>query len=196
MQLIYPPEIVAFIERGSKSLADAVEEYERKLFRTFDGVKNHLVEFDLTSILDIGCGLGGQDILLAKHCGVQTIHLQDGVGAGEKLNKFSNFNTVPWNDVNLGRIFVEANTSAEVHAHTEVKDIRVNAILSFRAWGHHFPVDPYLHLVEECLVPGGIVMTDIRAGTDGARKLESIGLTRLKLVPPHSVKCDRIIFRK
>lgn len=196
MKFRYPPNVVAYIERGSKSFEDAVEEYERRLLRSFDDVRQHLDFFDLTSILDIGCGLGGMDILIAQEFGVKNIHLLDGEGEGKKLNRYSETETVPWYDVRIGKSLVEANVSANVYAHTKVTDINVNAIFSFRSWGHHFPVDCYLGLVRDCLVPGGIVLTDIRKGTDGIAKLETEGLARIASIPAHSVKCDRIIFRK
>lgn len=176
-------------------------QYEADLFRSFDALRPYLVGEDLTSILDIGSGLAGMDALIYRQFVPGDIHLLDGDAGllGEKLNRYNDHDTVPWNDVNLGRSFVLANTiasPARVHAHTLFPRVKVNGVFSFRSWCHHYPAAVYAELVAEHLEPDGFIVTDIRRGTNGAAVFARHGFLPVAVIPDHSVKCTRMMFKR
>ena len=46
-------------------------------------------------------------------------------------------------------------------------EIKVDLILSLMSWGFHYPVSTYLQSVYNTFRDGGIVILDIRKGTEG-----------------------------
>jgi len=150
-------------------------------------------------LLDIGCGFGMIDILIARAAPVEVIHLLDGDGSNDARTGFKD-HTQPWFDVALGVAMVRANVreGTEVIGHRvgQYLDIaEVDLVISCRSWGHHYPVSTYLPTVRRCLRPGGHVLLDIRNRTDGMRAMQGAGFVPIEPIPDDSKKCERWIFR-
>jgi SAM-dependent methyltransferase len=123
-----------------------------------------LLQAHFDSILDIGCGGAWVDVLLAKKHGIKTVHLIDGDGTAEKIHGFR-ADTQAWADVQIGAANVREHTQAEVFTHKPHPATRVppvDVVISLKSWGHHYPVDRYIDLVNACLRPGGILVIDAR----------------------------------
>jgi len=64
-------------------------------------------------------------------------------------------------------IFVqEATASYAINFSTSI-----DVVVSILAWGFHFPISTYLPAVYQALKPGGILIVDIRKGTNGLEEL-------------------------
>lgn len=62
------------------------------------------------------------------------------------------------------------------------------------SWGHHYPAAVYAKQVARILVPGGIVIMDIRRKSMGIDEMRQAGFRYIGQVPDHSHKCYRWIF--
>lgn len=148
-------------------------------------------------VMDIGCGFAGVDALLAQS-GQRTFRLVDGDGSGERRGGFSQ-QTAPWYDVRIGTRLVCENA-----ARASVEFVVVppapepwpcDVVISLKSWGHHYAVECYLDLVKRSLKPEGLVIMDIRNGTDGRATMEAAGFS-FKGRIGGTAKCDRILFMR
>ncbi len=71
-------------------------------------------------------------------------------------------NGVPSNRVHL----LEATSSNEIAVQT-----KLDLVVSLISWGFHYPVDIYADRVRELLADDGVVILDVRTGTDGMEAL-------------------------
>lgn len=154
--------------------------------------------FGPKTILDIGSGLAVIDVFLARLGTIKTVHLMDGDDSrAEKLNGFHHV-TPAWYPVATGVAVVKANVSEDVEVHGHVEDpdldIKVDMIISTRAWGHHFPISAYLDLAVRALNPGGCIIVDIRRKTTGYDDMRREGFRVHKELPSFSSKCSRFVF--
>lgn len=151
----------------------------------------------VTSFLDIGCGLGLIDALIAEITEAKFIHMMD--GEGDNSNRVMGYNdgTKAWADVNVGGRLVAANTKAVVYVHVAdpKKRIEVDLIVSFKSWAHHYSVHEYLALAQRSLKPGGRVIIDLRNGKGGREVLEANGFRVIDSFIA-SPKCARTLLEK
>lgn len=152
-----------------------------------------------SSILDIGCGLGGIDVLLARHYGTVQVHLMDGDGKIANRAMGYRVDTQAWADVRIAEDFVRANVSPTCVVVAHVADpkatIVADLIVSFKSWCHHYPVGVYLDLVKRSLRPGGTLIVDIRSNTEGRKQLVRNGFRYVGTVESKK-KCDRVVFTR
>jgi len=77
---------------------EKLEAYERNILRDFATIKPYLPD-TLVSVLDIGCSMGGIDILLAQYRdSIALINLIDGDGDAPKRGGYHE-TVEPWNSV-------------------------------------------------------------------------------------------------
>lgn len=149
------------------------------------------------SFLDIGCGLGLIDALIAKITAANDVNMMDGDGKIDNRVMGYNDGTKAWADVRVGRRLVAANTDADVRAHVANPEltIPVGLIVSFKSWGHHYSIHEYLPLAQRSLKPGGRVIVDLRNGKGGREVLEANGF---KVIGSFiaSPKCVRTILER
>jgi hypothetical protein len=179
---------------------DKIPEFEEKTHRDLDSVKGWFPS-SMQSILDIGCGRAAIDILFSRSYPETEIHLMDGDGTGMELVGF-----VPdlkaWNDVITAQRFVVANTFVYDKVFAHVADplltIPSDLIISLKSWGHHYPVDIYLGLVQRSLREGGRVIMDIRRERKnlehGLPKMIDAGFRLLARGVYETPKCERMVF--
>ena len=163
--------------------------YRRKILIEFNSdiqgdykvIRDHL-PVKCSKILDVGCGIAGIDIFLYNHYSLNNIsfYLLDQSKVDKTINygfgqhgEFYNsllvaretmiINGVPEVNINL----LEANESNEIPMQESA-----NLVLSLISWGFHYPVSTYLNNVYKILCDKGILIIDIRKGTDGIRYLD------------------------
>ena len=155
-------------------------------------------------ILDIGCGIAGIDIFLQNHYGKDNIsfylldksQLDTGVSYGfRQRGEFYNSLPIAKDAMVINGVSEKNITLLEA---TDNNDIAiqepVDIALSFISWGFHYPVSTYLNNVYDLLSDEGILILDVRKGTDG--------ITRLKekfsnyFVICEKQKYHRVLFRK
>jgi SAM-dependent methyltransferase len=193
--LVIPPDALPAISWSPASYRERLSAQFRAFETVFDWESARW-----ESVLDIGCGLAAFPAYLAFRYGVRSIHLIDGTGRACKVHGYVEAAQEPWGDVELGVRMVRANVSGsiEVTSHSPIVNAAVpavDAVISLRSWGHHYPVAAYLPLVRRCLRPGGMLMLDLRCGVAGRAALADAGFVRTASVPDHSNKCRREVFR-
>jgi hypothetical protein len=118
------------------------------------------------SILDIGSGLGGIDVLLNEHYGGDCqVTLFDGVRDLPEVTLHSS----TFNSMEVAKHFLLVNGVSHFDfldandPKTEVSR-RYDLIVSFKSWCFHIEVDRYLPLVRSACDAGTRLIVDIRGG--------------------------------
>lgn len=127
--------------------------------------------------MDIGCGVAGIDIFLNIHYSKNNSHfyLLDKSRIDEEIHymfeKRGSFydslevarEVLVVNGVNTDRIhLIEANDQNTI----QIND-NIDLALSTISWGFHYPIHVYIEGVHAALGDGGVLIVDIRKGTDG-----------------------------
>jgi SAM-dependent methyltransferase len=136
------------------------------------------------AILDVGCGLGGIDILLFEHYKRErALHFylldrtQTDTGITYGFKSRADF----YNSLELTRhMLVKNGLPAESLTTIEARDDngidlpgRVDLVISLISWGFHYPVATYLKRSHELLLPGGRLILDVRKNVDGLQEIET-----------------------
>ncbi len=132
-----------------------------------------------SAILDVGCGLAGIDLFLNdfyREKGMEpTFYLLDKTHLEERVYYRYKPQGAFYNSLSLAREILLANGvfahQIEVREATEKNEIAIDTeldlVLSLISWGFHYPVRTYLDRVYELLRKGGVLLLDIRKGTEG-----------------------------
>lgn len=134
-------------------------------------------------IIDIGCGIGGIDVLISEHYknDIQ-IDLFDFPEQNEQYNEKIQYG---FNDKYLGynsfdqtEKFLKANGITKYNLidasygslpfYTDEYDI----VISLLSCGYHYPVKTYIEGIVDIISTKGILILDIREGTDGIKEVE------------------------
>ncbi|MBI4224909.1 MAG: class I SAM-dependent methyltransferase [Candidatus Sungbacteria bacterium] len=128
------------------------------------------------TILDIGAGVGGIDILLGKHYEQDKpmIYLLDKTEMPKKVYYGLEQKGCYYNSLSLAKDMLVQNGLTAGHIITQEadNDYRINfdakfdLVISLISWGFHYPIATYLDQVYALLAPGGILILDVRKGTE------------------------------
>jgi SAM-dependent methyltransferase len=134
--------------------------------KQFELLKPILEKYSIQSMLDIGCGLAIASILIARHLNLKYLGLMDGDGTGEIFHDFRE-NGRAWNDVSIAEGLARANLDdmCRVEAFYPLPDLQIkylDAIVSFKSWGTHYPIGEYIPLAHSALNPGGVIVVDLK----------------------------------
>ena len=139
---------------------------------------------DASAILDVGCGIGGIDILLFHHYKDDpNLHLY-------LLDKSQMTDQVTYGFKDRGEFYNSLDLTREILILNGVADrsIRIlearddggidideglDLVISLISWGFHYPVGLYLDRVHELLKPGGRLILDVRKDTGGIEAIEA-----------------------
>lgn len=128
-------------------------------------------------VLDIGCGIAGVDVFINEHYFPKRVefYLLDKSKVEKKV--YYNFESKGafYNSLDLANATLIENgipndnvhlVEATRNNHINIKD-KVDLALSLLSWGFHYPVSTYLDKVYTLLNERGVLILDIRKGTDG-----------------------------
>lgn len=161
-----------------RAISDA---YSRMIHDDFQGLRPHLPR-GAERTLDIGCGIGGLDVLLYRHYRTNSdveIILLDRTDPEtmprygfRRTKEFYNALDVSsavlrQNGVPEGafRIFDAAEDGA-------FPDGPLDLVISIASWGFHYPLSTYLEPVRRALRPGGRLILDLRRNQGQEEELE------------------------
>lgn len=189
MGLIIPPYI-------AETMKLSAEDYEARITRDFETIEPWLPA-KVSSVLDIGCGLAGVNVLIANWCSgaCKKINLLDGDGTAHRKVGFV-ANTKAWSDVNRGAEVVRANLPGTVKVAaftTAEKKIPCDLLISLKSWAHHYSAQTYMALAVASLRKKGRMILDIRTGTDGLKAFEAAGFKSIA-VCHETAKAKRHVF--
>jgi SAM-dependent methyltransferase len=178
--IILPSNAVKYIKAQRDSLQRAklatdkhhIKEWNRSCMDEFNWLlENVKIEGNL---LDIGCGLGGVDVLLAP-C-VDHLYLLDGTGWDDWRVGYRK-ETKPWNSLDVTRDVMALNGLSDKTTLIDYKDrpdIQVDTVISNVSWCYHYPVDEYLDWVSKILTRGGHLCVDWRFHDDFFSEINKI----------------------
>lgn len=166
-----------FIQRGALNAmagnrAAWRDAYDASLKEQFENIQPHLPEL-CGAILDVGSGLGGIDVLLARHYAGKhawpLLALLDGDEDEPKVTRHGE----TFNDMTVARDFLKANGVdnpvqgiVPAHAH-EGPGCRkfgepFDLVVSFNSWCFHYPPAEYLQFVVGHSYPATTLILDVR----------------------------------
>lgn len=151
--LILPEECLTAIKAFRTSgdyLNDVQQDYAQ--------IEKHLPE-KVGSILDIGCGLAGIDVLLKRKFPAARLMLLDDP-TGPPYYNFER-GMAPYGDRAATEAFLLANGVHDVEWINAGSELEADLVISTLAWGFHFPLDAYK--------VKGFCIADLRRGKEGAR---------------------------
>jgi SAM-dependent methyltransferase len=129
-----------------------------------------------SAILDVGCGIGGIDVLLNRHYADNrpTFYLLDKTQVDNVYYGFKSKGAF-YNSLEVAKEVLIANgvASEKIELIQATQDNRIaiagpiDLVISLISWGFHYPVGTYLERVHELLRPGGQLILDVRSETDG-----------------------------
>jgi SAM-dependent methyltransferase len=134
------------------------------------------------SILDIGCGVAGIDVLLNHHFKEEqpTFYLLDKTHVEDSVFYGFHSRGAFYNSLVAAKALMLANeiSAQSVHLleandqHAIPLDGRVELVISLISWGFHYPIQTYLDQVFALLAKGGTMIIDVRKQTEG---LDTLG---------------------
>lgn len=132
---------------------------------------------ECSSILDVGCGVAGIDLFLAEHYADHNVEviLLDKSEISDDLYYLFERTPAFYNSLSIAKQLLVANgvaeesvTLLEVNDDNTIEvDRKIDLVLSLISWGFHYPVDTYLSQVHELLSDHGVLILDVRKGTNG-----------------------------
>ena len=173
MKTLFVPDVCLPLLREQRThYKNHTEEYAAELSQTYEGIKPYLPEGG--RILDIGCGMAGIDVFLARHYADYQLTLLDKQGVSKRIN--AGFNAVEnfahYHDFDAALALLSAN---DVHAYQCI-DVnkeplpadRYDLAISLLSWGFHYPINAYTPNAK-------VIIADVRKGTDGEKELAKHG---------------------
>lgn len=132
-----------------------------------------------SSILDIGCGVAGIDILLYNHYKRAKIYLLDKSIIDDTIHYGYEHCGSYYNSLTVAKQFLEDNGAHKSDIHlqeaTRHNDItfrgKFDIIISLLSCGFHYPLNTYIDQMYDKLNPGGVLIIDIRKDTNAEVQL-------------------------
>lgn len=150
--------------------------------REYESIKKILPE-NSSSVLDIGCGVAGIDVMLASHyekLGKNVdFYLLDKTELNKKIFYGLEKIAAYYNSLEVSRDLLKANGVSNERIHTQeatgspiFPGKKFDLVVSLISWGFHYPVETYLDEVYALLKPGGKLIIDVRKGSGGEKLIE------------------------
>lgn len=176
--------------------------FSEDMNKEYDTIKSFLPE-KTNSILDIGCGVAGIDVLISRHYQNNIdIFLLDKTFINDSVYYSFKEKGAFYNSLQVAKKLLEINGTSpdKIHMQEVQGENKINfqkqfdIVISLISWGFHYPVSTYLDSAYEKLVPGGILIIDIRKDTSGEREIaDKFGNCRVIL---NSEKFVRVLAKK
>jgi len=156
--------------------------YEDDMEKEYLSIRDHLPAA-CASILDIGCGVAGIDVFLARHYlnAPPVFYLLDKTRMERSVFYGFKPRGAFYNSLDVAKSLLVRNGVPEKNIHlapaTDDNDIAVSRpvdlIISLISWGFHYPVETYLDKAHAVLADKGSLILDVRTGTNGIEALKS-----------------------
>ncbi|MGB5466665.1 MAG: hypothetical protein WBM84_11325 [Sedimenticolaceae bacterium] len=169
-----------FIEEYAAAEPELIEtKYFSLMKETAEDLLEHMLP-STSSILDIGSGIAGIDLFFYHALNTPKLYLLDKTRLEDKVwymfeekPAFYSSHEIAKDVLTLNG--VKAADISTIDARDDgvipIAPKSIDAVVSTVSWGFMYPVKPYLASVVALLRDDGIVITDIRKGTDGEAQL-------------------------
>ena len=168
-----------------------VARFNHDIFKEYEDIRPWLPK-NASELLDIGCGIGGIDVLLFNHYkrdSTLKFYLLDKKQISEKIyygfmNHGAGYNSLEITEAVLllnGIKKENINLLEATINYTIAVPHEVDLVISLLSYGFHYPVSTYLNQVHQALRKGGHLILDIRNGTEGEQELFEV-FSKLSIV--------------
>ncbi len=156
------------------------DEFNQDMLNEFTRLKPFLPP-TVNSILDIGCGIAGIDVLISNYYKNEVgIFLIDKTLVDKKIHYHFENNGSFYNSLPLAKKILELNgvKPEQIQFQEATDDNQINfsgsfdLVISLISWGYHYPLSTYLDEVYNKLNNRGIIILDIRKNTGGEKEIE------------------------
>tara|TARA_B100000242_G_C42976696_1_gene453330 strand:+ start:164 stop:892 length:729 start_codon:yes stop_codon:yes gene_type:complete len=144
-----------------------------------DSIINHIPK-GTSSILDIGCGIAGLDIILNEYFNFSKIYLLDKTQIEETIWYGFKEAGAFYNSLELAKETLVLNNVEEKiielidapnNGLIALKKETIDLVVSTISWGFHYPIDFYLKSVFDLLNKNGLVILDLRLGKSTEKEM-------------------------
>lgn len=142
------------------------ERYRQSLADDFAGIRPYLPE-RCNLVIDIGGGMGGIDILIARHYPSRwgpLVRILDGVADKPvmSLHRETFSNTIAAEQFLRTNGVSRRTFLSPMSAKTEATPAKADLIISLGAWCFHLPPEEYMSYVMKACQPGTVLILDVR----------------------------------
>jgi SAM-dependent methyltransferase len=170
--ILVPPEALPYLQMQRGAISDMrgdteawLDAYAESVLSEFRCIEPYLPA-SCDAVLDVGSGLGGINIFLARHFGDQLdVTLLDGDADFARVESHDR----TFNDMAIARHFLAMNGVANLHclnANSDLDSIQsphfFDLIISLRAWCFHIEPIRYAPFVQKWARPGARIVVDMR----------------------------------
>lgn len=190
-----PEQITALCYQRTQYLSRLGALYEQEMRATLEELRPHLPA-RIEHVLDIGCGLAGIDLLLARAYPGAHFTLLDRngfetkrrVGWVQHVNDFAAYNHLDATDrfMHINGVQRRRYATHDIGAVPFPKQ-PFDLVISLLSWCFHYPAETYARQIR--LAPGGVLIVDVRRGTDTSALGEPAAVVHV------GEKHDRLLFR-
>jgi len=171
VKMIIPMECIKWIRLQRTDCKDPVNNFKDEIQKEYLEMREYLPK-DVDSILDIGCGLGGIDILLSKHYNKPELYLMDNSEISGKLKYGYDRGKEYYSSFAATELLMKANyiknyNLIDIKSKSLPMFEKIDLVISLLSCGYHYPVTEYLGYVKTILAKSGALIIDIRENTDG-----------------------------
>lgn len=155
-------------------------QYMSSIVEDYQDIRSCLPQ-KVNSILDIGCGVAGIDVLLHRHYREAShirYYLVDRTEVSDRVFYGFEPEGAFCNSLKVAETVLVSNgiRSDGIFPLPVSSDYRFNAgeidlVISLLSWGYHYPIPLYLENVPRSLKAGGVLIVDVRRDTGGVEKL-------------------------
>ena len=182
-----PDVCLPWIKLQRSGYKDHKKEFVKNMEFEFEMIKPFLPK-ECKSILDIGCGVGGIDVLLSMHFETPELYMYDYNAKSQIVIYGFDRGQSYYNSFDVTKKFLDANYITNyflLDVNTckfsgLLKDI--DLVISLLSWGYHYKTETYLDEVYDILKPGGHLIIDIRNYSNGVNVIKKKEFREIKRI--------------
>jgi SAM-dependent methyltransferase len=156
-----------------------------------------------STVLDIGCGIAAIDALISAHFQHRIkLHLLDKSAVNKHLFYGFKQRGAFYNSLSTAKQLLLQNDVPAQHIILQEADqqntistqAQYDIVLSLISWGYHYPIETYLQQVCSRIADDGVLIIDVRKGTNGEDKIRK-AFSQIEIIT-NSSKQLRIVASK
>ncbi len=196
--MIVPAECIKWINLQRTGYKNPINQFKDQIQKEYLEMREYLPT-GVESILDIGCGLAGIDILLSKHYGQPELFLMDNSEIDKNIyygfkEKGACYNSFEETEKLMKVNYIKNYNLIDIKEQRLPVFKKMDLVISLLSCGYHYPINEYLDYINTILSKNGALILDIREWSDGIEIIKEVlpNITEIS----HYNKSIRIIARR
>ena len=172
-----------FVIKTAKAESSNIDKnYFSDLKKNVEKLLPHIPKETL-SILDIGCGIAGLDIILNEYLKPNKIYLLDKTKIEKKIWYGFKKSGAFYNSLELAKKTFELNgvntniielIDAPIDGNIPLEKESIDLVISTISWGFHYPIKTYIKSVLSLLKKKGVLIIDLRLSKNTKTELDEL----------------------